>query len=234
MKTIPLTLAALLLMASPAHADTPLRAVSVDGRGSVSAAPDMARVSMAVEARDLDMDAARDEVVRVTRAFLELCERSGIEPSKIQTTGLGVFPEYRWNEIRKEQELVAYRVTRQLDVEIVDLDILGDLMEAAVDAGVNRVSPPNLMSTRERDLRREALALAARDAQANARVLAETLGADLGDVVDISSAEQVMPPPMLRNEAFSLAAGADAGQTYSSGEIRFEASVTARFELNVE
>ena len=93
------------------------------------------------------------------------------------------------------------------------------------------MSPPQLKSSRERDLHRQALALAAEDARANANQLAETLDVRLGDVLEINASQQVLPSPIIRNERLAMASMADASQVYESGEMRFEASVTARFEL---
>lgn len=232
MKTIPVLTSLFLLIASATlPAAEAVRHVTVDGKGSVSAVPDMAEVSMSVEDRNLDIDAAKRRVNDVSADFLALCRKLGIDESRVRSTGLSVYPEYRWNDDRKEQELLAYRVNRQLEVELADLDDLAELMEGAVAAGVNNVSPPRLKSSRERDLHRQALALAAEDARANANQLAESLDVRLGDVLEISAGQQVLPPPILGRESFAMAASADAGQVYSSGEIRFEANVTARFEL---
>jgi len=232
MKTIPVLTSLFLLIASATlPAAEAVRHVTVDGKGLVSAVPDMAEVSMSVEDRNLDIDAAKRRVNDVSADFLALCRKLGIDESRVRSTGLSVYPEYRWNDDRKEQELLAYRVNRQLEVELADLDDLAELMEGAVAAGVNNVSPPRLKSSRERDLHRQALALAAEDARANANQLAESLDVRLGDVLEISAGQQVLPPPILGRESFAMAASADAGQVYSSGEIRFEANVTARFEL---
>jgi uncharacterized protein YggE/uncharacterized membrane protein YdjX (TVP38/TMEM64 family) len=223
----------LLLISVIASGAEPVRVVTVDGQGTVSASPDMARVSMGVQARNIDIGVAREQVIDVSDRFLKLCDRLGIDKSRIQTTGLSIFPEYRWNEDRKQQELQAYRVSRRLEVEVRDLDDLGQLMEGAVSAGVNEVSPPELISSTERDLHRQALAAAARDARANAELLAETLGVRLGNVIEISSSQNMVQPPVVRAESMAMAARADAPQTYNAGEIRFQASVQASFEILV-
>ena len=227
---LPLFLSCMLAVA-PALADEHVRTVTVDGRASLTATPDTAFVSMAVQARDLDLDAARGQVVDVTRSFLEFCDQQGFDSSNIRTTGISIQPQYRWDDRSQQQELQAYLVRRQLEVEVVDLDRLGTLIEGAADTGVNEVSPPRLASSRADELHREALAAAARDARANARVLAETLGASLGDVVDVTARRQSVPRPGPVMERVQLAAADGAAESYVAGDIRFEASVTARFEL---
>jgi len=207
------------------------RTVTVDGTGSATAEPDLAYVSMAVQARDMDMGRAREQVVRTSQEFLEFCAGLGIERAKIQTTGLTIQPLYRWNDERNEQELQGYHVRRELTVEVVDLDRLGEVLEGAVDRGVNEVSTPRLASSREDELHRQALAAAARNAEANARVLADTLGVALGGVMQINASRLPVPGPMPAFDGIAMARAAPAAESYSAGDLRFEAQVTATFGL---
>ena len=228
-RAIGLTL--LLLTSASVLGDEAARIVTVDGKGSVTVPPDMAHVSMAVQARDLDMAAARQRVLTTTRDFLGHCDELGIDAGKIQTTGLSIQPMYRWNESRSEQVLQGYLVRRQVSVELDDLELLGAVMEGAVDQGINEVSPPRLASSREAELHRQALAAAARDAAANAAVLADTLGVSVGNVIEVNASRQQVPPPVPVYARAAMAESDSAPATYSAGEIRFEASVNATFEL---
>lgn len=231
---IALSAICLVLASVVAVAEETPRRVTVDGKGVVTAQPDVAHIMMAIQARNIEVSQARERAVDITRKFLALCDQLGIAAEKIHTSGLNIQPEYRWDEKTRQQELQGYLVRRQFNVELEELDKLGDLMEGAVDAGVNEVSPPRLSSSRERELHREALAAAARDAEANARTLAESLGVSLGSVVEISATHNVMPQSMQRAEmlgAVSMVAQAGGADTYAVGEIRFEAGVTASFAL---
>jgi len=218
-------------------ADEATRLVTVDGHGSVTAQPDIAHVTLAIQSRNMNVSEARDHAVEITREFLQLCEELDIDDDKIHTSGLNIHPEYRWDERTRQQVLRGYLVRRQFNVELGDLDKLGDLLEGAIDAGVNEASPPRLASSRERELHREALALAARDAEANAQTLAGALDVSLGDVVDIRASRNVIQPPMpmaRTMDAVAMAAESGGADTYAIGEIRFEADVTASFELMTE
>ncbi len=226
-----LCLGALLVMVgNPAAAnDDPARRVSVTGNASVAVTPDLARLSLGVEARKSDLGEARDEVSRVAAAFLSLCKRLGIPENKIQTTGLNIRPEYRWDSKTREQRFEGYYVQRQLQVELNDLDLLGQLIEGAVDAGVNQVSPPSLDSSRRDELHREALAAAARDARANAQVLAKALDTQVAGVHSIEAfdAGPVARPMMMEARAVAQ----DAAATYQAADIRIDARVNAVFAL---
>jgi len=208
------------------------RYVAVDGEASISVSPDFATLNLAVEARHAELDRARDEVVTVTRRVIDRLRTSGIADDDLRSTDLSIRPDYRWNDDERRQELLGYVVQRSIVVRLKDLDKLGDVMEGAVDAGVNQVQPPLLGSSDERELRRRALAAATRDARANATQIAATLDATLGPVRRIIASGVSMPEPPFARAMMSEAA--DAGGTYSTGQIEIEARVTAEFDLVTE
>ena len=66
-------LAAILLCSAAAQADAAppdRRSVTVSGEGEVSAAPDRARLAMAVEVTDMDLKAAQTKVNGIVRTYL--------------------------------------------------------------------------------------------------------------------------------------------------------------------
>lgn len=212
----------------------PVRSISVSGVGEVEALPDAAFVSMAIEARHKDLQVARNQVDGRVTAFLKLVDGLGIERKHVQTAGLHVRPEYRWEDKTRRRYLDAYHVSRQLQVDLRDLDKLGALMTRAVQAGVNQVHPPQFRASNERELRRQALARAAQDARANARVLADTLGVKLGPVRSLQ-AQQNEHYPRPRHQVAAMRMEADSSaveQSYEAGQIRLEASVNASFDIH--
>jgi uncharacterized protein YggE len=216
-----------------ALADQEPRTISVSGTGTVDAAPDIARLRLAVQRRDLNMQAARDATVKVSRDFIALCKRLGIKESKVRTAGLTIQPEYRWDQKQGLQVFTGYFVQRQLEVELNDLDKLGELIEGAVNAGVNEVSPPELDNSQRRELARQALAAAATDARSNAQRIADTLGVKLGALrtIDAHSNQPPPPRPMMRMAAMSAEADGGAAASYTPGEISVDAQVSATFDV---
>jgi hypothetical protein len=213
------------------------RTISVSGSGTVDATPDIARLSLAVQRRDVSMQVARDETVRVSKAFLALCTKLGIKENKIRTSGLTINPEYRWDEKENKQIFTGYFVQRQLQVEINDLDKLGNVIEGAIDAGVNEVSPPELDSSKRKELNRDALAAATVDAKANAERVASSLGVRLGAVRTVVANGAMPQPPMpmqeMRMAAAPMADMAGKAANYVPGEISFESRVDATFDVLV-
>jgi uncharacterized protein YggE len=218
-----------------ALADQEPRTISVSGTGTVDAAPDIARLRLAVQRRDLNMQAARDATVKVSRDFIALCKRLGIKESKVRTAGLTIQPEYRWDQKQGLQVFTGYFVQRQLEVELNDLDKLGELIEGAVNAGVNEVSPPELDNSQRRELARQALAAAATDARSNAQRIADTLGVKLGALrtIDAHSNQPPPPRPMMRMAAMAAESDGGAAASYTPGEISVDARVSATFDVVV-
>lgn len=214
-------------------ADVPLRSVSVTGSGEVKAQPDMAYVTLGVEARRPTLAEARAEVNATVERVLALTRELKIEPKFVDSTRLQVQPDYRWDEKESRQVLLGYVVSRQVDVELHDLDRLGTLLEKSVSAGVNQVGGARLDSSRRKELERAALTQAVEDARLNADALARAAGARLGPVLSLSTTG-TMPVPMYAQKAMSVAAApmADAAeQSYQSSEMKFTATVSAQFEL---
>ena len=231
-----LMIASMLASASVATAaEAPLRLVSVTGSGEVKAQPDMAYVTLGVDARRPTLAEARAEVNATVERLLALTRELKIEPKFVDSTRLQVQPDYRWDEKSSSQVLLGYVVSRQVDVELHDLDRLGTLLEKSVSAGVNQVGGARLDSSRRKELERAALTQAVDDARLNADALARAAGAKLGPVQSLS-ASGAMPVPMYAERAMSVAAApmADAAEkSYQSSEMKFTASVSAQFELLV-
>lgn len=221
----------LLLSSVCTVADDMARTVSVTGSGLVSAVPDRATVQMSIVSRAKELDAAQAGAARVTAAVLSLTDKLNIKRNKVDTTGATVRPDYRWNREAEQQELRGYIAERRMNVKVDDLDRLGELVEGAVAAGVNQVSAPQLDNSRRKAIRREALALAAKDARANADVLAETLGAKLGDPISISDGSAPPQPPVPLRRMATATMESNASATYNAGDLTFTATVNVVFEL---
>ena len=227
--------AALTICSATVRAEgPPLRTVSVTGSGEVSAAPDLARVSLGVESRKPTIAEARAEVAATVDRVLALTRSLKIDPKLVNSTRLQVSPLYVWDDKARRQSLQGYLVSRQVEIELRDLDQLGNLLEKAVDAGVNQVGDPQLDSSRRKALEREAMTKAVQDAKLNADVLAAAAGAGLGAIRTLSGQSNAMPVPMYRR-APQMAAAADsaggAAGTFQAGDMKFNASVSAEYDL---
>lgn len=221
----------LLSMGAGAMADEQARTITVSGTGSAEVAPDQATVRMSIVAREPTVGAAQKAAAEVAGNVLKMTDRMKIKREKVDTTGASVRADYRWNPKTEEQELRGYIAERQITVELDDLEQLGAVLEGAVAAGVNQVSPPQLDSSKRKTIYRKAMQVAAEDAKASASLLAEALGASLGKVMSINAGSSSPRPPVAYANMRSMAAEADASQSYNAADLSFDANVTVVFEL---
>jgi uncharacterized protein YggE len=217
---------------SSVAADVLPRSVSVTGSGEVRAQPDMAYVTLGVEARKPTLAEARNLVAATVERVLGLARELKIDPRYVDSTALQVQPEYRWNDKDAQRVLLGYVVSRQVEIELRNLEQLGALLERSVTAGVNQVGSPRLDSTRRKELERDALARGVADARLNAEALARAAGATLGPVRTLSASAEAPVVPMYRERVMmAQAVAADAEQTYESREMKFSATVNAQYDL---
>lgn len=240
MRPLASPLAALLLFGacSLARAELPApRIVQVSGQGEATVAPDRAKLSMAIEARNADLKAAETKVNDGTRAALAALKGLGIKDEDISTAGYTVNPEYDW--VNNQQTFRAYFARREINVTVRDLNKVGDVLLKLTKAGVNQINPPVLESSKIKETERAALAVAVQDASAQARVVAAGLSMKLGLPRTVNANSQGVQPPTPMPRVMMMKASADAAQEmsgneqtgFSAGLIRATANVTAEFEL---
>lgn len=229
-----LALGALAVSASAAEAERP-RIVAVSGQGEVQAEPDRAVVTLGVESRKPRLEDARADVTKTVEAVLKLTRDLKIDQQYVRATRINVQPEYNWDSSAKERNLIGYFVSRQVEVDLRDLEKLGTLLEKATDLGVNQLGEPRLDSSKRRDLERSALAKAVEDARLNAETVAKAAGARLGAARTISASSGFVPVPVMARmkTQMAMAEAADASQTYQSGQMTFTGNVQVEYDLVV-
>ena len=225
--------ASLVLLGTVAQAQqSNLRTVTVNGQGEVRAEPDRATVTLGVESRKPKLEDARAEVAKTVDAVLKLTRELKIDQKLVRSTRINVQPEYNWgNGQPNERTLIGYYVARQVEVELQDLEKLGQLLERSTDLGVNQMGDPRLDSSKRQTLVREALAKAVADARQNAEVIAKAAGATLGRARTISANAEYAPPAMPMVRAMAMEAK-QAGAPYQSGEMTFNATVNVQYDLD--
>lgn len=235
-KALPLLAALAVLMsgvATAAEADRP-RTVSVSGQGEVQAEPDRAFVTLGVESRKPKLEEARADVAKTVDAVLKLTRDLKIDQKLVRSTRVNVQPEYNWDNNSRERNLIGYFVSRQIEVDLRDLDKLGQLLEKATDLGVNQLGDPRLDSSKRRELERQALAKAVEDARANADAVAKASGGRLGAARTIAANSGFVAPPMPMVRMAAMAEKAsDASQSYQSGQMTFTGTVQIEYDLIV-
>ena len=168
------------------EATTPQRTITVVGDGKVSVKPDMARVNIGVETIKPTVKEASDENDATVQAVLEALEEQGIAEKDIQTSGFSVFAERYGQDGPLAEGEVRYHVSNNVTVKIRDLETVGAVLDAAMEAGANNIYGVDFMVEDPAAAQSEAHAEAVDVAKAKAEELAKLNGVTVGEVISIS------------------------------------------------
>lgn len=178
--------------------NTTERLIHAASTGEAMASPDRVRISVAVETDDPDARAAQqgnaERANRVIEAFLA----AGLERSAINTTAYTILPVYSDGEEPINRTVQSYRVTNSLLVTLENTSRAGEILDAAVSGGANRIDfiEFGLSEERERQLRTEALQRAVRQARSDAETAASAAGLAVTGVKEIAIDESPGPIPI--------------------------------------
>jgi hypothetical protein len=186
---VPLALAAALATAQAtapapvAVAPVPPRSIHVSGEGRAFAAPDVARVTIGVQARDAaSLARASAEASARMKRVLAALERGGVASKDVRTVRYDVEVQ-RSYEKPNPGAVTGYVVSNQVAVTVRDLAKLGALLDQVVAAGSNAIEGLSFEKEDPSAERARALEAAVADARAKAATLAKAAGVTLGEVL---------------------------------------------------
>ena len=199
--------------------------VSVSADASVERSPDRATVTVAAIGRGDTAEAARNAVSGDADAVQQALADEG---ASVTSSRFSIHPEYERTENGREQ--VGYVAVHTIEAETDEVGTVGTLVDAAVDAGADRVDGIRyeLSEETQQDARDEALSIAMDRARGDAETVAAAEDLSVDGVVTIQTSQHSRP--VMFAEA---AAGGDGGgrTTISPGPVTVDASVQVTYEL---
>jgi uncharacterized protein YggE len=175
------------------------RTMTVVGEGKISLKPDIAKVSIGVEARAGTVSEAKAEVdARMATVFATLQEAS-ISDKDVQTSHYSIHYDREPVPVVREgpapQIQDGYRVSSTVLVTVRDVEGASSLLDAVVEAGANHVYGVNYTVSDRSAWQTTARAKAVADARSRAQELADLAGVELGEVLSVS--EVIGSVPMM-------------------------------------
>lgn len=208
--------------ATPTQATGTLpRTITVVGEGKVTIKPDVARTQIGVEVVKPTVQEASSEAQNVMQAVLDALKAAGVAGKDIQTSGYNIWVERRPPAEGKTQDEVLYHVTNQVQVVIRNLDSVGEVLDATIDAGANNIFGVTFGLDDTTKVKSEARAKAIADGRAKAEELATLNGVKLGQIAQVSEvigSSGGYFPGFSENMAVARSAGGGAGPI-SPGEL---------------
>lgn len=181
----------------------------VSGEGTVTVVPDIALLSLGVEAQADTVAVAQGQAATAMAAVTTELDRAGIDDKDIKTTQFSIFPVRRWSDEKQQEVLIGYRVINSVTVKVRRVDEVGGIIDAVTTAGGDfiRINSISFTVDDPAPYKVEARDKAMADAQAKASQLAELSNVKLGRPVYINEsggftpvtrpffAESAMAPP---------------------------------------
>lgn len=180
------------------------RTISVSGSGQTQAQPDQATIRLGVQTQAESAEQALAENNSKIQSLLNALRQVGIAPADIQTQAIQLHPRYTEQPQQGvAQTLAGYTANNIVVVTVKNLDNLGELLDAAVNAGGNTIEGINLEISDSAALVDQAREAAMQDAKHKAEQLASLAGTSLGQVLTIS--ETSNPPRPVAQASLAMA-----------------------------
>ncbi|MEJ7630133.1 MAG: SIMPL domain-containing protein [Nocardioidaceae bacterium] len=171
--------------------------VSVRGEATIVVEPELATLTITVQAQAGDRRAAMDVLSRRSQAVADLVTQfaAGIEQS--ETSRLHVYPDL---DHKKTEKVRRYIGRTSTSLVVHDFAVLSDLIVGAGSIDLVSIDGPWWRLRRDSDVYRQARLAAAADALTRARDYAAAFGAELVGLVEIAdegmSHQHEPPRPM--------------------------------------
>lgn len=202
----------------------------VVGTGTVSAEPEMANVIFGVELQGEDPGAIVEEAAEKIDQAVAAAVEVGVAEEDVRTMGYNL-----WVETVRDPDTgiptgeVLYHIWHQVQVKLSDIDSVGNLLGAVVEAGANTVSEVTFTVEDPEALMEEARGEALENAATRAEQMAEGLGLTLGSPVLVMEISGGGPMPL------GLGGGAEmvvaAAPSISPGSLSVSVSVQIVYEV---
>jgi len=165
----------------------------VTGQGKVTVVPDIANLRLGIEAEGDSVTVARDRAAEAMGSVMTSLTDNGVADNDIKTQYFTIHRITQWDREKEQEVVTGYRVINMVTAKIRDIDNIGTIIDAVVDAGgdLTRVEGIDFTvddpSAYYDEAREEAMA----EARDKAEQLAELAGVTLGSATYISEGSQI-------------------------------------------
>jgi len=207
----------------------------VSGTGKVSVTPDIAKVSLGIEANGPILKRVQDDVNTKSKNLVSKLKSLDIDEKDIKTTQYYVYPNYDYNN--GSQKIVGYRVSTSYEVTIKDFDKVNDVLVIGPEFGANIAGGVNfeINEDTKKEKLNEARKMAVDEAKDKAEGLAKASGITLGKIINVSEemGGNIYPRPYaVPMMAESLAVDKKVAQPeIEAGETDLSVSVSLSYEV---
>ena len=211
------------------------RTISVDGTGTVSISPDIAYVNIGVQSKADNVKNALDENNQLAANISAALQTLGVAPEDIQTSSFNVYPMQDYGPMgmgdENGQPNTYYQVDNIILVTVRDLSNVGQILDNAVQSGANTINSINFDVTNKEEALAKAREEAIAEAHTQAEATALAAGANLGEVINISTYTNNATPYYSGKANDIYAAGITSEVPVSAGQMSISVTANMIYEL---
>jgi uncharacterized protein YggE len=207
--------------------------ISVNGEGKVTAVPDVATLSVGVDAQASSVADAQSQAAAAMDKVMTALKNGGVATKDIQTQYYNIQKVTRWDNNNQQEITIGYRVTNTVTAKIRTVDGAGAVIDAVTAAGGDLVRINNIGFTVDNPApyQEQARQQAVADAAAKAKQLADAAGVKLGKPVYITESSYI-PGPIYRDVAVKAEAAPAVETPISPGEMEITVDVQMLYEID--
>jgi uncharacterized protein YggE len=174
---------------APVRAAATGHTVTVTGHGTATMSPDMATLTLGVQSKGADAQAALKENATRMTAVIDAVKAHGVSANHIQTSDLSI-----WFDDQHSQYVVSHSVSVRVD----NVGTVGTVLDSAVDAGANTSWGVQFGLKDSSGAQSQALQNGVADARKHADAIATGLGvtvSGVGSASEVSYSNPVIYAP---------------------------------------
>ncbi len=198
--------------------------VQATGTSTVYVQPDQAQLTVSVATDGTTAQDAGQQnanlTVAVTKAITSVLGSSG----SIQTVSYSVSPRYSSGTATQAPSIVGYTATNTFQVTLTNLTLIGQIIDAANQAGATSVGGLTLGLQNPEPSLEQALTAASKQGLARAAAIAAGLGGKIGAAISAQQSSAYTP-------IVALAGAAAAATPVQTGPVSVSATVTVTVQL---
>lgn len=212
----------------PMSSIQPETTITINGKGSVEHAPDVAMITVGVSVDAETASLAMSQQTSKMNGVFAAVRAAGIADRDMQTSNLSLNPVYDYPP-NQQPRMRGYNASNQITIRVRDLKSLGKTLDAVVKGGGNTIQGVSFSIDKPESYQNEARVEAIRDAAARAELYANAVGYKVKRIVTISELDY-SPRPVPMMARMQLQDGAESTPV-AAGEVSLEQTVNVTFEL---
>ena len=205
------------------------RTLIVSGLGVVYLTPDIVYINIGVNTQRENAAEAVEVNKGQTNAVIAAIKESGVEEKDIRTTNFSIWSNPQYDPAGQITG-TTYSVDNTVNVTVRDLENLGDLLDAAVNAGANNIYSIQFDVEDKAEATKEARTKAVEDAKLEAQELAETAGVSLVDIQTINYYES-NPTSYFEGKGGGGGAAMESAVPIQPGQLAISVTVNVTYTI---